>query len=431
MSVTILVGTQWGDEGKGKVTDWLAADIDIIARYNGGDNAGHTLNVAGETYKLHFIPSGIVREGVISVMGGGMVIHPVRLLAEMDTLIGQGLDLSPERLKIATNAHMITPMHQALEKAKEAARGSGKIGTTGRGIGPAYTSKFARSGVRASAMRDPQAFGEAIRKAIQVGNQTLTQVYNLEPVPEDDFVQAYVAAAERLKPYLVDAWSYLMHALKDGKNILAEGGQATLLDIDHGNYPFVTSSNPSAGGALVGLGIGPRHVDRVVGVAKAFCSRVGSGPFPTEQDNDIGALLRGDGTKAWDEYGTTTGRPRRCGWLDAVALRYSSAVNSLDEIALMKLDVLGVFDEIQVAVAYEINGQRVEDFPVHQADFLQVTPIYETLPGWKTDIMGVTAWDDLPSAARQFVEWVEKQAETRISLVSVGPGREQTLIRQG
>lgn len=429
MPVTILVGAQWGDEGKGKVTDWLAEDIHIIARYNGGDNAGHTLNIEGKTYKLHFLPSGILRDGVVSLMGGGMVIHPERLLKEMQELATQGVDVSPQRLRISTNAHVITPAHQALEKADEETRGSSKIGTTGRGIGPAYTSKFARNGIRASAMRDPEVFGEQVYKAIENANKILHNVYQAPTLNASECAAKYSREAQRLAPYLVDGWAYLNHALREGKKVLAEGGQATLLDIDHGNYPYVTSSNPTAGGALVGLGFGPRQVDRVIGVAKAFCTRVGAGPFPTEQDNDIGAVMRGDGSNPWDDFGTTTGRPRRCGWLDMVALKYAVAVNGITELALMKLDVLGRFKDIQVAVAYDADGQRLEDFPVDQDLFGSVVPIYKTFPGWQTDIMDVTRWEDLPAAAQSYVEWIEQQLEVPISLVSVGPGREQTLLR--
>lgn len=429
MPVTILIGAQWGDEGKGKVTDWLAQDVQVIARYNGGDNAGHTLNVRGTTYKLHFIPSGIVRSGVVSLMGGGMVIHPLRLLGEMDTLANQGLDVSPDRLKLATNAHIITPAHQALEAAQEAARGAQKIGTTGRGIGPAYVSKVARDGIRAGTMRDPEAFGAAVAATVTAANNILTNAYGAEPVDATAAGEQYAAAAERLAPYLVEGWAYIHRALAQGQRVLAEGGQATLLDIDHGTYPFVTSSNPSAGGALTGLGIGPGHVDRVVGVAKAFATRVGSGPFPTEEDNGIGSLLRGDGTQPWDEFGTTTRRPRRCGWLDLVALRYAVAINGVTELALMKLDILGQFEQLKVAVAYEIDGALVQEFPVDRGALVRAVPVYETLPGWLSDVMTVTRWADLPPAARGYVEWIERQLGVPVTLVSVGPGREQTLLR--
>lgn len=429
MPVTILVGAQWGDEGKGKVTDWLAENIDMIARYNGGDNAGHTLNVAGKTYKLHFIPSGILREGVVSLMGGGMVIHPERLLAEMHTLAAQGVDVSPQRLKISSTAHIITPAHQALEAAQEAARGGSKIGTTGRGIGPAYTDKFSRDGIRASAMRDAENFGESIYQAIEHANQILHNVYHAPTLNPTEHAAHYVRHAQQLAPYLVEGWAYLHHALRAGQHVLAEGGQATLLDIDHGNYPFVTSSNPTAGGALVGLGFGPSQVDRVIGVSKAFCTRVGAGPFPTEQDNEIGSVMRGDGSNPWDDFGTTTGRPRRCGWLDLVALKYAVAVNGITELALMKLDILGRFKEIHVATAYNLDGQISEDFPADQQLFSRATPVYHTFEGWQTDIMSVSQWQDLPAQARQYVEWLEQQLEIPISLVSVGPGREHTILR--
>ncbi|NDJ76876.1 MAG: adenylosuccinate synthase [Chloroflexi bacterium] len=429
MPVTILLGTQWGDEGKGKATDWLADSADIIARYNGGDNAGHTLNVEGVTYKLHFLPSGVVRPGLVSLMGGGMAIHPQRLLAEMQTVSDQGLEISPERLKLATNAHLITPAHQALEAAQETVRGAGKIGTTGRGIGPAYTSKIARDGIRAASMGNPEAFADEVHRAVEVANTILTGAYGAQPLDADAIAAEYADYARQLQPFLVEGWAFLRDALAQGKQVLAEGGQATLLDIDHGTYPFVTSSNPTAGGALTGLGIGPGAVERVVGVAKAFTSRVGAGPFPTELDNEFGAMLRGDGSQPWDEYGTTTRRPRRCGWLDLVLMRYAVAVNGLTELALSKLDVLSQFEQIEVAVAYEIDGQRLDDFPVDQSAFARALPIYETLPGWDADIMGVTHWEDLPAAARGYVEWIETQVGIPVTLVGVGPGREQTLLR--
>ncbi len=429
MPVTVLVGAQWGDEGKGKVADWLADDAQIIARFNGGNNAGHTLNVKGSTYKLHFIPSGILRAGVVSLMGGGMVIHPRALLEEMDTLREQGVDITPERLKLATNAHIITPGHQALERAQEAARGADKIGTTGRGIGPAYASKVARDGLQAAEMTNPDAFAEQVRAHIETTNHWLARVYEADSLDADAIAQDYKAAAEALAPYIVSLVPFMNDALSRGARILAEGGQGTLLDIDHGNYPFVTSSNATSGGAMVGLGIGPSAVDRVVGVAKAYCTRVGSGPFPTEQDNETGARLRGDGSKPWDDYGTTTGRPRRTGWLDLVALRYAAQVNGLTELAFIKLDILSRFDQIDVAVAYDLDGTRLTSMPPRAADFPRVTPVYETLPGWGDDIMATQRYDDLPQQAREYVEWVEAQLGLPIRLVSVGPGREQTFVR--
>jgi adenylosuccinate synthase len=429
MPVTILVGTQWGDEGKGKVADWLAEDVDFIARFNGGDNAGHTLNVEGVTYKLHFIPSGILREGVISLMGGGMVIHPERLLDEMQTLANQGVDVSPTRLKIASNAHIITPAHQALEAAQEAALGNAKIGTTGRGIGPTYGSKAARTGIRAAEMQNPGLFSEAIGAYIEATNRVLAKVYNAPQLDIQEIVERYSAAAEQLAPYLIDMSPYVNRALKGGKRILAEGGQATLLDIDHGNYPYVTSSNATVGGALSGLGFGPTHVDRVVGVSKAFATRVGEGPFPTEQDNEIGGMMRGDGSRPWDDFGTTTGRPRRCGWLDLVALRYAAEVNGLTELALMKLDVLGRFETVHVCTAYEIDGKRTEDMPIALSALAKAKPVYESFPGWQTDIMHTTSYSSLPDEACHYVEWIENALSIPITLVSVGPGREQTFLR--
>ena len=362
MPVTILVGAQWGDEGKGRVADWLAAESDIVARYAGGDNAGHTVYVGDEVFKLHLIPSGILRGDVTCVLGSGMVINPVNLVAEIDRIQEQGLEITPERFVISTRAHLISPAHVALDGASEKARGSDKIGTTLRGIGPAYTDKIARRGLRLGEMLDAETFAESLEMHIGQANARLSQ-RGADTINTSDAVSEYLTAAERLRPYLKDTTAYFYRELKNGATVLCEGAQGTLLDIDHGSYPFVTSSSPTAGGALTGLGVGPKHIERVVGVAKAFSTRVGSGPMPTELDGGpVANQLRGTGENFWDEFGTTTGRPRRCGWLDAVMLRYAAQVNGFTELVLTKLDILSGLDELKIAVAYEVDGEQL-DFP--------------------------------------------------------------------
>jgi adenylosuccinate synthase len=424
MTATILVGAQWGDEGKGRVADWLAAQSDVVARFAGGDNAGHTVAVGKEVYKLHLIPSGILHERVTCVLGNGMVINPVNLLKEMDQLRAVGVDVTPQRLVISTRAHIITPAHIALDKASEAALGDNKIGTTLRGIGPAYLDKTARQGVRTGLMIDAEAFADALFMVIQRTNATLEQ-QGMEPLDPQAAAQEYLDAALRLKPYLRDTSIYLNQRLRDGAAVLCEGAQGTMLDVDHGDYPFVTSSSPTSGGALTGLGFGPKYVDRVVGVAKSFSTRVGSGPMPTELGGDIAKRLRGTGENFWDEYGTTTGRPRRCGWLDTVMLRYSSDVNGFTEMVLTKLDILSGFDTLNIAVAYKVDNQRYEYPPDTVAQLERALPVYETVAGWREDITGVRRWDDLPQAARAYISRISELVGVPITTVSVGPERDQ------
>ncbi len=354
MPATILIGAQWGDEGKGRVVDWLAAQADIVARYSGGDNAGHTVVIGQDVFKLHLIPSGILHDHAVSLLGNGMVINPVKLLEEIDSLTTMGVQVSPERLLISTRAHIITPAHVALDAAAEKARGDKAIGTTLRGIGPAYLDKIGRKGIRAGQMTDPQAFADALRHMIEETNGELG-LRGHDPI-DASASAAYVEAAGRLKPFLCDTAVYLNERLKSGARVVCEGAQGTLLDVDHGSYPYVTSSSPTVGGALTGLGIGPGSVDRVIGVAKSFSTRVGGGPMPTELEGALGDRLRGTGEHFWDEFGTTTGRPRRCGWLDVVILRYSARINGLTELALTKLDILSGFDQLKIAVAYKIGG---------------------------------------------------------------------------
>ncbi|RPJ01001.1 MAG: adenylosuccinate synthase, partial [Chloroflexi bacterium] len=378
MPVTILVGAQWGDEGKGRVADWLAQDADVMARYAGGDNAGHTVIVGDREFKLHLVPSGVVHAGVQCILGSGMVINPVRLLEELDMLAGQGVDVPPERIHISARAHIITPGHLALDGAAERAAGAEAIGTTQRGIGLAYTDKATRIGLLAGEMRQPEQFADLVQRSVKQTNTILETKYSLPAVDVTGPVARYAEAARRLAPYLADTSNLLHDALEAGQRVLCEGAQGTLLDIDHGHYPYVTSSNATSGGALTGLGFGPRYVDRVIGVVKAYCTRVGNGPFPTELFDETGEQLRAAG----HEFGTTTGRPRRCGWLDAVALRYAIRVNGFTELVLTKMDVLSGLEVLQIATAYELDGRQSDTMPLDTAVMECVQPVYESLPGW-------------------------------------------------
>jgi adenylosuccinate synthase len=427
MPVDILVGAQWGDEGKGRFTDLLAAQMQMVARYSGGDNAGHTVTIGEEVFKLHLIPSGIIHEGVICLIGGGTVVNPAVLLQEMAGLAERGIDVGPDHLKLSRKAHLITPAHIALDKAKEAARGDEAIGTTLRGIGPAYTDKTSRTGLRAGLLADPEALADAVEAHIQTHNQTLTRVYGVEPLAAAAVAADFAAYAQQLAPHLVDETVLIHEALAQGEQILAEGAQGTLLDLDHGTYPFVTSSYPTAAGALMGLGIGPRHVERVIGVAKAFTSRVGSGPFPCELAGETAVRLRGTGENPWDEYGTTTGRPRRVGWLDLVLLHHAVRINGLTELVLTKLDILSGLPEIPVCVAYELDGVQTTYLPADITALARCRPIYETLPGWTEDVTAARTWADLPLNARRYIEFVSDMLHIPVVYVSVGPGRSQVV----
>lgn len=429
MPVTIIIGAQWGDEGKGRFVDWLAADANIVARFSGGDNAGHTIVLGSEIYKLHLIPSGILQPGVVALLGNGMVINPVSLVKEMDEVSAKGVKITPENLIISTRAHIITPAHIAFDRAKEQARGAEAIGTTLRGIGPAYVDKIGRQGIRAGQMHDIELFTDTLHTSLKQANDILVRD-GFAPLNIEQESLAYLEAAARLRPYLQETAIYLNQKLKEGARVICEGAQGTLLDVDHGSYPFVTSSSPSSGGALTGLGIGPTYVDRVLGIAKAFSTRVGAGPMPTEQNNEIGARLRGTGSNQWDEFGTTTGRPRRCGWLDMVMLRYSAAVNGYTEMALTKLDVLSGFDELKIAVAYDLDGKRYDYPPYDSKQIERVTPIYETLPGWREDITGAKTPEDLPANARAYIQRIGELIELPITSVSVGPERSQLVQLQ-
>ncbi|MEM9518137.1 MAG: adenylosuccinate synthase [Actinomycetota bacterium] len=424
MPATVVVGTQWGDEGKGKFTDLVAKEMELVVRYQGGHNAGHTLVVDGERFALQLIPSGVLYDHITPVIGNGVVVDPKVLLAEMDMLTSRGVDCST--LQVSGNAHLIMPYHQELDALHERHLGDGKLGTTKRGIGPAYADKSMRVGIRVQDLTDPKIFRQKLDVALGYTNQVLTKVFNRLPVDGDELAELYLGEyAPRVIPHIGDAIATVHNALETGQQVLLEGAQATFLDLDHGTYPFVTSSNPVAGGACTGAGIGPRDIERIIGIAKAYVTRVGSGPFPTELFDDIGEYIVDVG----HEYGVNTGRRRRPGWFDAVMMRHAVRINSLTEIALTKLDIFDQLDTLQVCVAYDIDGTRVEHLPYHQSDLHRATPIYEELPGWKTDISSVTNPDDLPAAASDYIAFLEDQVGCPIRLVGVGPGREQFLDR--
>ncbi len=425
MSAVIVVGAQWGDEGKGRVVDGLAHEADLVARYAGGDNAGHTVVAEGHTLKLHLVPSGILHPQATCLIGAGVVVNPAVLLEEMDDLEDLGVDVSPARIKLSAAAHLILPSHQALDGAREAARGEGAIGTTKRGIGPTYADKAARVNVRAGDMADHARFAERVAERVRDHNRRLDR-FGVETLSPEQVGSDYRAYAERLSPYLVDGSAVVGEALEADDLVLCEGAQGLLLDLDHGTYPYVTSSSPVAGGALTGLGFGPRYVSRVIGVSKAYTTRVGEGPFPSELLGETGDQIREVG----NEFGTTTGRPRRCGWLDLVILRYAARVNGLDELALIKLDVLSGLDRLKVAVAYERDGERIEHFP---AEFgvealAEWEPIYEEMGGWAEDITAVREREDLPEAARNYVTRVEELVGVPVTFIGVGPRREQAIV---
>jgi adenylosuccinate synthase len=417
---TVVVGTQWGDEGKGKLTDLLAREMQLVVRYQGGHNAGHTIVVDGETFALQLVPSGVLYDHITPVIGNGVVVDPAVLIDEVDTLAQKGIDCS--RLRVSGNAHLIMPYHHELDRVTERYLGKNRLGTTKRGIGPAYADKAARVGLRVQDLLDPKIFRQKLDVALKEKNAVLAKVYNRLPLSADDIVERYLGElAPRIERMVDDTVALVHDALSRDSNILLEGAQATFLDLDHGTYPFVTSSNPCAGGACTGSGIGPRDISRVIGIAKAYVTRVGSGPFPTELEDDHGALMVDRG----HEFGTNTGRRRRAGWFDAVMLRHAVHLNSMSEIALTKLDVLDAFETLKVCVAYEADGVRYEHVPYHQSVLHQIRPVYEELPGWRTDLSRVTSLSQLPREARDYVDFLATQAGVPVSLVGVGPGREQ------
>jgi adenylosuccinate synthase len=428
MPLDIIIGAQWGDEGKGRMTDRLAESAAVAARYSGGDNAGHTVTIGGDVFKLNLLPSGLLNPHTVGVLGNGMVINPRRLIEEMDKLAARGVDVSPNRIKISYAAHLITPGHIALDQASEAALGSGKIGTTGRGIGPAYTDKIARRGVRMESLLDMESAADQVMAQIEQANQTLQSVYGQSPLDAHAVAAEFAGYVARLLPYITDTALYLHEELKAGKTVLAEGAQGALLDIDHGTYPYVTSSSPTTGGAFIGLGVGPGFLGRVIGVVKAFQTRVGEGPFPTEAFGAEAERLRGTGANPWDEFGTVTRRPRRCGWLDLVLLRYSARVNGLTELAVTKLDVLSGLERVRLCKGYRREGKVYDELPLGPAHLSGFEAVCEELPGWSEDLTGARDPDDLPAAARQYLARIESLTGLKISMASVGPEREQLVI---
>ncbi|MEH2287041.1 adenylosuccinate synthase [Nostoc sp.] len=422
MANVIVIGAQWGDEGKGKITDLLSRSADVVVRYQGGVNAGHTIVVKSQTFKLHLIPSGILYPNTDCIIGCGTVIDPQILIAELDQL--KELNISTDHLLISETAHVTMPYHRLIDQASEERRGSYKIGTTGRGIGPTYADKSERIGIRVLDLMNPDGLREQLEWTINYKNVILEKLYNLPPLDPQEVIEQYLGYAERLRPYVVDTSLKISDAIWRRRNILFEGAQGTLLDLDHGTYPYVTSSNPVAGGACVGTGVGPTMIDRVIGVSKAYTTRVGEGPFPTELDGKLGELLCDRGA----EFGTTTGRKRRCGWFDAVIGRYAVRINGMDCMALTKLDVLDELEEIKVCVAYNIDGQRSEHFPTSSRQFARCRPIYKTLPGWKVSTTDCRALEDLPQAALDYLKFLAELMEVPIAIVSLGASRDQTII---
>ncbi|WP_413808235.1 adenylosuccinate synthase [Streptomyces sp. OE57] len=421
MPALVLLGAQWGDEGKGKATDLLGGSVDYVVRYQGGNNAGHTVVVGDQKYALHLLPSGILSPGCTPVIGNGVVVDPAVLLSELSGLADRGVDTS--KLLISGNAHLITPYHTTLDKVSERFLGKRKIGTTGRGIGPAYADKINRVGIRVQDLFDESILRQKVEAALDYKNQVLAKLYNRRAIAVDQVVEELLGYADRLGGYVADTTLLLNDAIDQGQVVLFEGGQGTLLDVDHGTYPFVTSSNPTAGGACTGTGVGPTKISRVIGILKAYTTRVGAGPFPTELLDEDGEKLRTIG----GERGVTTGRDRRCGWFDAVIARYATRVNGLTDFFLTKLDVLTGWERIPVCVAYEIDGKRVEELPYSQTDFHHAKPIYETLPGWSEDITQAKTFDELPKNAQKYVQALEEMSGAPISAIGVGPGRDETI----
>ena len=422
MPVTVVIGSQWGDEGKGKIVDLLSEDLDIVARYQGGANAGHTICWEDQEFVLHLVPSGIFHDNTTCVIGNGVVIDPAAVMDEINTIQELGYDVEG-RLLISHNAHLIMPYHKAVEKARERLRDADAIGTTGRGIGPAYMDKFARTGIRMVDLLDRDTLRAKLTNAIEAKNNLLRSVYGAEELDVDAIVDEYVEFDRLVDPYVTDTTQYLNRALADGKHVLAEGAQGSLLDVDFGTYPYVTSSHPTVGGCCTGLGVPPTDINRVIGIVKAYSTRVGNGPFPTELQGAVGERLRSVG----HEFGATTGRPRRCGWLDLVALRYTAQVNGFTDIAVTKLDVLTGMEELKVATTYRYNGKESARFPSETQTLEKVEPQYEVLPGWTADLRQATSFAELPTNAQDYLTFVQDFLGVRIALVSMGPKRTQTI----
>ena len=422
MASVIIVGTQWGDEGKGKIVDYLADKCEYVVRSQGGSNAGHTVVVDNVKYKLRLLPSGILHKDKVCVIGNGVVIEPKVFLSEIDELIAKKVNIS--NLKISNRAHVLMPYHKILDALQEEDLGENKIGTTKNGIGPCYMDKASRLGIRICDLMDKDEFARKLKFNVELKNKLLKKLYNHEEINYEELLEEYLGYAERLKPYVADTAQILNDAIKSKKNILFEGAQATMLDLDHGTYPFVTSSYPSAAGACSGSGVGPRKIDHVIGVVKAYSTRVGEGPFPSELFDDIGQFIRDKG----GEYGTVTGRPRRCGWLDACVLRYASYINGLDTIALTRLDILDELDKIKICVGYKYNNEILTWYPANLNILSKVEPVYEEFEGWKTDTSSIREYDKLPENAKKYLKRLSELVDTEISIVSVGAGRDQTII---
>jgi adenylosuccinate synthase len=420
MSVTVLVGSQWGDEGKGKIVDILSERFDIVVRYQGGANAGHTVEVGNKKFVLHLIPSGILRDNVLCVIGNGVVIDPAALFAEIKLLAELGISVK-DRLLISRNAHIIMPYHKVLDSINES--GSAKIGTTGRGIGPCYIDKYARTGIRVVDLLDKKVLVEKIEYNVKEKNNILKKLYKQDGLEVGKVIDEYSAYENEIKEFVTDVPKFLSDSIDGGKSVLLEGAQGTLLDVDYGTYPYVTSSNPTSGGAITGSGIPPTKITSVFGIVKAYTTRVGLGPFPTELLDSDGEQLR----KIGAEFGATTGRPRRCGWYDAFLVSYSRMINGIERAAITKLDVLSQFDEIKVCVAYEINGKKLQSYPTTVKEMMQVKPVYESLPGWNTEISMLKSFNELPSAAKDYLQFISHQSGFEISIISVGPNRNQTI----
>lgn len=422
MSATVVIGTQWGDEGKGKIVDFLAEQADVVVRYQGGNNAGHTVIVGGNEFKLHLLPSGILYKGKTCVVGNGVVIDPAVMLKELKGMHDKGIDTSG--LKVSNRAHVIMPYHRLLDEMEEESRGEHKIGTTKRGIGPCYGDKNARNGIRIVDLMDADEFSAKLERNLEAKNHLLKQVYGVEGFDFEQVKAEYLAYADQLRSYVTDTSVVLNDAIEGGAKVLFEGAQATLLDLDHGTYPYVTSSHPIAGGACIGAGVGPKRISNVIGVVKAYSTRVGEGPFPTELTDAIGDLIRERG----QEYGTTTGRPRRCGWLDAAVVRYAGIVSGIDYMAITRLDILDGLKTLKICTGYKYNGELIKEFPASLKVLAQVEPIYEEMPGWEESISGMRSYDELPANCRRYIERLSEVTGIAIGIVSVGPQRDQTMI---
>ena len=424
MSAFIVVGAQWGDEGKGKMTDYLAEGADVVVRYQGGNNAGHTVEVGDKQYKLHLIPSGVLYENKLNVIGNGLVVDPKAFFTEIDYLKGLGVDITPDRLIVSDRAHLIMPYHRTLDSLKEKARGKNDIGTTGKGIGPCYTDKYERCGIRVCDLMHKEVFKEKLKENIESKNKYITDVLNGEELNFDEIYNEYLEYAERLKPYVKDVSVRVYDEIKAGKKVLFEGAQGMLLDIDHGTYPYVTSSNTTSGGVCSGVGIGPNMITNAIGIAKAYTTRVGKGPFPTELNDETGEWIREKG----HEYGVTTGRSRRCGWLDLVILKTTARVCGLTSFAVTKIDTLAGLEKIKVCVGYKFNGDIIDYFPASLEDLAECEPVYEEFEGWGEEVANARTYEELPENAKKYLEKIEEFTGVKIAIVSVGPRRDQTMM---